>query len=122
MKTLDRVFCCLLFLGGVGHTLGSFAGYSAKLETLIWSLCASLFVFLLASVHFVRSGRPGDKPLAWITLIFNLLFLTSVFAFFGMVVHNLLDSRVIGFNLIILVLCAMSLRTMISSIPQKEGP
>ena len=112
LKTLDRVFSVLLFLGGIGHSLGSYAAYSAKLETLLWALSASQLVFLLGTLNFVRAGRQGDRALAWITIIFNLTFLASVFAFFGMVVHNLLDPRVIGFTLIVLVLCVMSVRTM----------
>jgi hypothetical protein len=112
LKNTDRVFSCLLFLGGVGHSFGSFAAYSTKLDVLIWALSASLLIFMLGSVNFVRAGRPGDTALAWITLIFNLSFLVSVYAFFGGVIHNLLDPRVIGFTIIVLVLCAMSVRTM----------
>jgi hypothetical protein len=111
MKTIDRVFSCLLFLGGVGHTLGCFAAYGSKPELLLWSLSASLFLFLLAALNFVRAGRSGDRTLGWITLIFNPCQFVAAIQF-GRVIQNLLDPRVIGFCLITLVLTAMSMRSI----------
>jgi hypothetical protein len=116
MKILDRVFGWLLILGGVGHTAGTIIGYGSLHtesgpELLLWSLSASLFIFLLGTVNLVRAGRHGDRTLAWITLIFNFCQLISVLQF-GRLIHNMLDPRVIGFAIVTLVLCAMSLRTM----------
>ena len=111
LKTLDRVFGCLLILGGVGHTLGSFAGYGSKPELLLWSLSASLFIFLLGAVNLVRAGRHGDRPLGWITLPFNLCQFAACLQF-GHIIGNMADPRVIGFSVITLVLAAMSLRSI----------
>ena len=111
MRIVDRVFSCLLFLAGIGHTLGSFAAYSAQPEILLWSLSASLFTFLLGAVNFVRASRSGDRVLSCITLLFNLCQMMAAIQF-GRLIHNLFDPRVIGFTLITLVLSAMSVRSI----------
>ncbi len=111
MKTLDRILGGLLLLGACGHTAGTLIGYAHKPELELWSLCASCFVFLLATVNLLRAGRPGDKALGWIALVFNLLWIPSV-VWFGMQIGNLVDPRVVGFIVIALGLCAMSVRTM----------
>ncbi len=111
MKVFDRVFCCLLILGGVGHSLGSIKAYSAHPDELLWSLCASLFIFLLGTVNLVRAGRHGDRTLGWITLVFNLCWLVASVQF-GRVIGNLTDPRVILFVVITLVLSAMSGRSI----------
>ena len=111
MKVVDRVFCCLLILGGVGHSLGSFQAYSAKPDELLWSLCASLFLFLLGTVNLVRAGRVGDRALGWITLVFNLCWLAADIQF-GRVIGNMADPRLIFFAVIMLVLIGMSARSI----------
>ena len=58
MKILDRILSCLLILGGIGHTIGSLHFYKSDQMTLLWSLCASLFVFLFApSALFALAAR-----------------------------------------------------------------
>jgi hypothetical protein len=78
---------------------------------MLWSLCASAFIFLLGTVNLIRAGRPGDRPLAWNSLIFNLCWFAAAIQF-GLVFHNLKDPRVIGFAVITLALCTMSLLSM----------
>ena len=116
MKLVDRIFGCLLLLGGVGHTAGTLIGYKDKPELMLWSLCASLFLFLLGILNLVRAGRHGDSTLGWITLVFNVCQIVSVIAF-GRLIQNLADPRVIGFVVICLVLSWMSAR----SISQRQG-
>jgi predicted MFS family arabinose efflux permease len=111
LKTTDRVFGCLLILGGMGHTGGTLIGYKSKPELMLWSLSASLFIFLLGTLNLVRAGRHEDSALGWITLVFNVCQIVSVIAF-GRLIQNMLDARVIGFTVILLVLCAMSLQTI----------
>lgn len=111
MKVVDRVFCCLLILGGVGHSLGSFKAYGAKPDELLWSLCGSLFIFLLGIVNLVRAGRDGDRALGWITLVFNLCWLAAVIQF-GRVIGNMADPRLIFFLIVMLVVLAMSVRSI----------
>jgi hypothetical protein len=100
-----------LLLGGVGHTFGSFIGYGSKPELLLWSLSASLFLFLLGTLNFVRASRSADRTLGWITLVFNPCQLVAAIQF-GRLINNLYDPRVIGFCVITLVLTAMSARTI----------
>ena len=111
MKIVDRVFSCLLILGAIGHTAGSFLGYGSKPEVLLWSLGTSLFLFMLGAINFLRAGRPDDRPLGWITLVFNVCWILSALQF-GHVIGNMSDPRVIGFSIVSMVLIGMSLRTM----------
>jgi hypothetical protein len=117
MRLADRIFACLLILGGVGHTAGTLIGDKDKPELMLWSLCASLFVFLLGTINLVRAGRHGDGTLGWITLVFNLCHIASVVAF-GRLIQNMGDPRVIGFIVICLVLCGMSVRTIRDGTPE----
>ncbi|WP_263351195.1 hypothetical protein [Acidicapsa acidisoli] len=119
MKIMDRIFSCLLFLGGVGHTLGSFVGYGSKPELLLWSLSASLFLFLLGALNFVRASRSEDRALGWITLVFNPCQFVAAIAF-GRLIQNLYDPRVIGFCVITAVLTAMSVRSITRAVYLKE--
>jgi len=111
LKTTDRIFGCLLILGGMGHTAGTLIGYKDKPELMLWSLSASLFIFLLGTINLVRAGRHGDRALGWITLVFNLCQIVSVIQF-GRLIQNMWDPRVIGFILICAVLVGMSVRTI----------
>jgi hypothetical protein len=101
-----------LILGGVGHTLGSIQFYKNDQMTLLWSLSASLFIFLLGSVNLVRAGRPNDTTLAWICVVAGLCHIASTLRF-GVLIGNLFDFRVLIFTLVTLGLCAMSVRTIV---------
>ncbi len=114
MKILDRVLGCILILGGIGHTFGSLQFYKHDQLTLLWSLSASLFIFLLGTLNLVRAARPGDTTLAWICLIAGLCHIASTLRF-GVLIGNFLDFRVLLFFLVTLGLCAMSLRTIVSN-------
>ena len=111
MKTLDRVLSVLLILGGIGHTAGTLIGYKDKPELMLWSLCTSLFVFLLGAVNFLRASRAGDRSLGWITVIFNLAWFVACLEF-GHIIGKMGDFRVIGFSVITLVLSGLSVRSM----------
>jgi hypothetical protein len=119
MKILDRVLSCLLILGGVGHTAGTFVGYWNKPDLFLWSLCASGFIFLLGFVNLLRAGRRGDRALGWLTLIFNLGWLTASIAF-GKLIHNMYDFRVLGFGVIMLGLCGMSIGSILAPRHEKQ--
>jgi hypothetical protein len=121
MKIIDRIFSCLLFLGGIGHTLGCLAAYGSKPELLLWALSASLFLFLLGTLNFVRASRSGDRALGWITLVFNPCQFVAAIAF-GRLIQNLYDPRVIGFCLITAVLSAMSVRSITRTGHLRERP
>jgi len=112
LKILDRVLSCLLILGGIGHTLGSFQFYKSDQMTLLWSLCASLFVFLLAAVNLIRAGRPQDRALAWVCLVAGLCWI-AVSLRVGVLIGNLLDFRPLIFCVLTLGLCAFCVRILI---------
>jgi hypothetical protein len=103
-----------LILGGVGHTLGSLQFYKNEQMTLLWSLSASLFIFLLGTLNLVRADRPDDTTLAWICLIAGLCYIASTVRF-GVLIGNFLDFRVVLFILVTLGLCAMSVRAIVSN-------
>ena len=113
LKVLDRVLGCLLILGGVGHTFGSLLGYKSDQMTLLWSLSASLFIFLLGAVNLVRAGRDRDVPLAWICLVAGLCHIASSLRF-GFLIGNMFDPRPLIFVVITLGLCGMCVRTLIA--------
>jgi hypothetical protein len=111
LKILDRMLSCLLILGGIGHRVGSFHFYKGDQMTLLWSLCASLFVFLFAAISLVRAGRPADTTLAWLCLAAGLCWI-AVSIRFGVLAGNLFDPRPVVFVLLTLGLCAMCVRTL----------
>jgi hypothetical protein len=112
LKILDRILSCLLILGGIGHTLGSLQGYKNDQMTLLWSLCASLFVFLFAALSLVRAGRPNDTALAWLCLVAGLCWIAASLRF-GVLIGNLFDPRPLIFGVLTLGLCAFCVRTLI---------
>jgi len=111
MKILDYILCVLLLLCGCGHTAGTLIGYQGKPELMLWSLSASLFIFTLGSVNLIRAGRKHDRPLAIITLVFNLCQVVAALQF-GRIIGNLYDPRVIAFAVICLGLSGMSVRSL----------
>jgi hypothetical protein len=112
MKAFDRALSVLLVLGGIGHTLGSLKAYGADPMTLLWSLCASLFVFFFAAVNLLRAGRSGDKPLVWTCLCAGIAWIVSCVRF-GQLIGNVWDFRPLIFNVLTLGLCAMCVRTLV---------
>jgi hypothetical protein len=113
LKILDRILSCLLILGGIGHTIGSLHFYKSGQMTLLWSLCASLFVFLFAAVSLIRAGRPQDTALAWVCLVAGLCWIAASLRF-GVLIGNLLDFRPLIFGVLTLGLCAFCVRALIA--------
>ncbi len=113
MKVLDRVLGCILILGGVGHTFGSFLGYKNNPMMLLWSLSASLFIFLLGALNLVRAGRHKDVALCWLCLVGGLCHIASSIRF-GILIGNVFDFRPLIFVVVTLGLCAMCVRTLVS--------
>jgi uncharacterized membrane protein YfcA len=112
LKILDRVLSCLLILGGIGHTLGSFQFYKSDQMTLLWSLCASLFVFLFGAVSLIRAGRPQDRALAWVCLVAGFCWIAASLRF-AVLIGNHLDFRPLIFGVLTLGLCAFCVRTLV---------
>lgn len=105
MKALDRIFGCLMILGGIGHGLGSYQAYSKQPMNLLWALSASFAAFLLGAMNLLRAGRPDDRALAWVS--FGGCLVQIGFALtFGVLIGNVLDFRPLV-NLIIAVALAI---------------
>ena len=114
MKTLDRVFGTLMFLGGIGHGLGSIKAYSKDPMTLLWALSASFAGFLLAALNLLRAGRMGDGALAWVCFVGCLVQIAFALRF-GMLIGNLFDFRPLGQAIIAAVLASFSARSALQS-------
>jgi len=109
MKTLDRLFGCLIILGGVGHGVGSFQAYKSDPMSLLWALSASYAGFLLGALNLLRAARDTDRAVAWICFAGCLVW-TGFVLRFGMLLGNFGDFRVVVNLIITLGLAAFSLR------------
>ena len=112
LKVLDRILSCLLLLGGLGHTAGSLRFYSNDQMTMLWSLCAGLFVFLFGALSLVRAGRPGDTTLAWLCLFAGICWIAASVRF-AVLIGNLFDPRPLIFTILTLGLCIFCIRTLV---------
>jgi hypothetical protein len=112
MKALDRVFGCLLFLGGIGHGLGSYKAYGKDPMALLWALSGSFAVFLLASINVLRVGRKGDRALASICFVGCIVWIGFALRF-GQLIGNMLDFRVLVNLLVTLALVIFNVRTVL---------
>jgi hypothetical protein len=115
MKTLDRIFGCLLALGGIGHGFGTYAAYHGDPMALLWALSASFAVLLLAGVNLLRTSRPGDRALAWISLAGCLVWIAFVLCF-GHLIHNFLDFRFLIHFVVTVVLALFSVRSALRAV------
>jgi hypothetical protein len=99
MLNLDRLLSALLILGAVGHTFGVTEFYRGQPDALFWSLCAGLLMLLVAAINLLRTWRPGDRAIAWMSAAASASYLVVTFGF-GRLIGNMADPRVIGFGLI----------------------
>jgi hypothetical protein len=106
---LDRTLAVLLLLGAAGHTLGSSSAYAHQPMVLLWSLCATLALVLIAAVNLLRASRPGDRAVAWLAVGGTLSWL-AVAAVFGVLIGHLLDPRVVFFEVASAGLIALGIR------------
>lgn len=109
MIWLDRSLSALLLLGGIGHTFGVLQFYKDP-HTLFWSLTASVLIFLLAALNLLRSWRPADRALAAIVGCASAAYFV-VTIFFGRLIGDMTDFRVILFGIVSAGLTLFSLRT-----------
>ncbi|HTZ49208.1 MAG TPA: hypothetical protein VMH20_16575 [Verrucomicrobiae bacterium] len=112
MKLIDRIFGCLMILGGIGHGFGSYLAYKNDHITLLWAWCASFAGFLLAAINLLRAGRQDDRPLAWISLGGCLVWIGFV-VWFGQLLGNPLDFRPLVNLIITVVLAGFSIRSLL---------
>lgn len=112
MKTMERLLGGLMFLGGIGHGVGSYLAYRNDPMELLWALSASFALFLLASLNLLRTWRSGDAAMAWICLLGCLM--QAAFAiWFGQLIGNLLDVRPFINAIVALLLAVFSGRSLL---------
>jgi hypothetical protein len=65
---LDRTLAVLLIAGaGVGHVAGSIAAYDHQPQVLLWSVGAGGLGVLVGAMNLMRSFRPGNTAIAWLS-------------------------------------------------------
>ena len=99
MRNLDRILSVLLIVGAIGHTFGVTQFYRNQPDSLFWSLCTGLLILLVAAINLLRSWRPGDRAIAWMSAAASASYIIVTFGF-GRLIGNMADPRVIGFGLI----------------------
>lgn len=109
MKAIDRTFGCLLAVGGVLHGVGTWAAYHTQPMALLWAFSASFAVLLLAAVNLLRTSRPADRTLAWVSFAGCLVWIGFV-VWFGILIGNMLDFRPLIHLVLTTVLAVFSLR------------
>jgi hypothetical protein len=110
MRILDRLFGGLMFLGGIGHGIGSYQFYKNQPMNLLWALSASFATFLLAAINLLRTGHRGNPALAWISFAGCLVQIGFAVSF-GLLIGNVFDFRPSATAIIAFVLAAFSLRS-----------
>lgn len=113
MVWFDRILSILLILAGIVHALDSLRYYHDDL-TLLWSVCASLFIILFGTVSLLRASRPRDSALAWICLVSGLAWIAAALRF-GYVVGHPLNPHVLIVVLVTLGMCVFSVRTLLTA-------
>jgi uncharacterized membrane protein len=110
MRWIDRGLSALLILGGVGHTFGVLDFYKDP-HALFWSLTASILIFLLAALNLLRSWR-RDRVLAAVVAGASAVYFIDTL-FFGRLIGDMADFRVILFGVISLGLTLFGVRDAI---------
>jgi Na+/proline symporter len=111
MVWVDRILSVLLILAGIVHAFDSVHYYHDEL-TVLWSVCASLFVILIGAISLLRASRPGDRGLAWICLVSGLAWIAAA-ARFGAVTGRIHNWHVLVVVLVTLGTCIFSVRTLV---------
>jgi hypothetical protein len=119
MRAVDRVFGVLLILGGIGHAFGSYEAYRNRPADLLWAWSASFAIWLLAAVNLLRAGRKGDQALSWISFAGCAVWIGFVI-WFGRLLGNMLDFRVLVNLIITVALAIFSLRSAFRGSAERE--
>jgi hypothetical protein len=116
MATVDRIFSILIILAGAVHAAGSLKYYEDPL-TLLWALCATLFLFLFGAINLLRASRRGDKPLAWICLLSGLAWILAAERF-AYLTNRMVDTHVLIVIVVTVVICAFNVGALMT--PKKK--
>jgi len=111
MNTADRVFGVLQLLAACGHTVGTIVLTQYMSGIFVWSLGASIGMFLTVALNLMRAGRPEDRTVAVLAMAGCCGQLALCLAF-GVNIGNLADPRVVGNCAIAVVLLGFGARTL----------
>ena len=111
MKIADRLFGWLQLLGACGHTAGTIVLVPFMSGLFVWSLGASIGMFLTAALNLLRAGRPTDRTVALMATAGSGGQLLLCLAF-GKSIGNFADPRVVGNCVIATVLLLFGIRTI----------
>jgi hypothetical protein len=115
-KYVDRSFGVLLLVGSALHSYGSISFYKIGSPELVWALSGSLAGGLTAAINLVRSGRPDDIAISWVSSIAAICWFAVAIGF-GLAIGNVFDPRAIWHATCALVLAVFSLWTAINCAP-----
>lgn len=93
-KNMDRIFCSLLAVAAAGHVFGTFKFFEFGTNGFVWALSGGFACALLATINFLRTSRPTDGALRWLTVFGNIGWM-GIALLFGESIGNLLDRRVL---------------------------
>ncbi|HEX5235242.1 MAG TPA: hypothetical protein VFW25_07935 [Silvibacterium sp.] len=111
MAWFDRVLSILLIVASIVHWFDSLRYYHDDL-TLLWALCASLFIILVGVVNLLRTVRPADRTLAWICLVSAIAWIAAALRFADLT-GRMVDSHVLAVVVITIGICIFSVRTLL---------
>jgi hypothetical protein len=119
-RKIDQLFAGLLLIGAILHAFGSIANYPKGSQVMVWALSGSLAAGLLAVLNLVRTERPADHTLAWITF-FGCLCWVAVAIGFGLAIGNVYDPRPLWHAITAFGLALFSLRTALGRATSMPG-
>lgn len=122
MKIVDRGAALLLALFSAGHgILGTVMSSPLMDADTMWSFSGSVAAWLIAVLNWLRSGRPGDRVIAFWALMGNL-------AWIGLMVWLMAAADMFGdprpwlFVAVCVALVAFSMRDLFARPPAKASP
>jgi hypothetical protein len=112
VTVLDRIFGWLLVVGGLLHAVGSWHALHNDPPQLVWALSGSLAALLVAALNLLRTGRPTDRPLAWVSFVASVAWV-AIAVGFGAAIGHLGDPRAVIHAVNAVVLAGLSVRTLV---------
>jgi len=116
MRWIDRGLSVLVILSGMAHAFGV-ASFFHDPQTLFWSETATILIFLIAAINLLRTWRPGDRALAAVAAGGSITYLIATL-WFGRIIGDMADFRVILFGVLMLGLALFSLRDAMRGTPR----
>lgn len=116
MKKIDSIFAWIMLLLGCAHCAVTFAVHKSLTAEAIWFVSAGLAMVFGALLNMVRIARSGDRLIAAVSTLANLLlFAVFVIALTWIVRHELKQNpQVIAVGLAVIVELVFSLKLFLS--------